>query len=172
MSSFGERLAKLSDRLYDQMRHRDAYTAARGEATARRFDALRGHKYCLLVTYRRSGEAVPTPVWFGLDAEGRLYVRTETDAAKVKRIRADPRALVAPASARGKPLGPLAEGTVRVLGVEEHTRAESALRANYGLGRKIYEGLATGPLAVPTTYLEVTPAQPAHESPEREATPG
>src|SRR4029077_17923432 len=78
MSSFGERLAKLSNRLYDQMRHGDAYTAARGEATAHGFDALRGHKYCLLVTYRRSGDAVPTPVWFGLDAEGKLYVRTET----------------------------------------------------------------------------------------------
>jgi len=171
MSSFGERLAKLSDRLYDQMRHRDAYTAARGEATAHGFDALRGHKYRLLVTYRRSGDAVPTPVWFGLDAEGRVYVRTEANAAKVKRIRADPRALVAPASARGKPLGPLAEGTARVLPVEEHTRAESALRANYGLGRKIYEGLATGPLGVPTTYLEVTPAQPARDWSGREAAP-
>ena len=171
MSSFGERLAKLSDRFYDRMRHPAAYTASRGEATAQGFDSLRGHKYCLLVTYRRSGDAVPTPVWFGLDTEGRLYVRTETDAAKVKRIRADPRARVAPSSVRGKPLGPLADGTARVLPVEEHARAESALRANYGLGRRIYEGVATGPLSVPTTYLEVTPAQPAHDSPEKEATP-
>ena len=50
------------------------------------FEHLRGHKYCLLVTYKRNGEAVPTPVWFGL-AGGRLYLRSEADAAKVKRVR-------------------------------------------------------------------------------------
>jgi len=35
--------------------------------------------------------------------------------------------------------------------------AERALRANYGLGRKLYEGMS-GPLGVETVYLEVTPA--------------
>jgi uncharacterized protein len=160
----GQRLAALSNRFYDRMRHRDAYTAARGEAAAQGFDALRGHKYCLLVTYRRSGQPVPTPVWFGLDAEGRLYVRTESDAAKVKRINRNPRARVAPANVRGKPMGPVAEGSARVLPPEEHDRAERALRTNYGLGRRIYEGVATGPLSVPTTYLEVTPAPPARAS--------
>ena len=160
----GQRLAALSNRFYDRMRHRDAYTAARGEAAAQGFDALRGHKYCLLVTYKRSGQPVPTPVWFGLDAEGRLFVRTETEAAKVKRIRNNPRVRVAPATVRGKPVGPLAEGSARVLDPAEHDRAERALRANYGLGRKIYEGVATGPLSVPATYLEVTPAPPARAS--------
>ena len=60
--TLGQRLAALSNRFYDRMRHRDAYTAARGPATAEGFGALRGHKYCLLVTYKRSGEPVPTPV--------------------------------------------------------------------------------------------------------------
>ena len=160
----GQRFAALSNRFYDSMRHRDAYTAARGEAAAQGFDALRGHKYCLLVTYKRSGQPVPTPVWFGLDAEGRVFVHTETDAAKVKRIRKNPRVRVAPATVRGKPVGPLAEGIARVLDPEEHDRAERALRANYGLGRRIYEGVATGPLAVATTYLEVTPAPAARAS--------
>ena len=157
MSGLGQRLAKLSDRFYDGMRHRDAFAAARGEATAQGFQALRGHKYCLLVSFRRSGEPVPTPVWFGLDAEGRLYVRTEADAAKVKRIRANERVRVAPATVRGKPTGLLAEGSARVLPPAEEPRAESALRANYGLGRRLYEGMATGPLGVETVYLEVTP---------------
>ena len=35
--------------------------------------------------------------------------------------------------------------------------AERALRANYGVGRKLYEGMS-GPLGVETVYLEVTPA--------------
>ena len=29
------------------------------------FKSLDGHKYMLLVTYKRNGDAVPMPVWFG-----------------------------------------------------------------------------------------------------------
>lgn len=110
----------------------------------------------MLVTYKRSGEAVPTPVWFGL-GDGKLYVRSEADVAKVKRVRNDPRVRVAPCTARGKPLGPPADGRSRVLA--EHgdiESAEAALQANYGLGRKIYEG-AGGAFGVATVYLEITP---------------
>ncbi len=121
------------------------------------FDHLGAHKYCLLVTYKRTGEAVPTPVWFGL-FDGELYVRSEADAAKVKRIRNDPRARVGPCTARGKPLGPPAEGRARVLDqASEIAVAEAALEVNYGLGRKLYER-AGAVLGVDTVYLAVTPA--------------
>jgi PPOX class probable F420-dependent enzyme len=167
MSGFGRRLVELSDRFYDRVRDPAARTAARGEATASDFAALRGAKYCLLVSYKRSGEPVATPVWFGLDEQGRVYVRSVADAAKVKRIRANARVLIAPASSRGRPTGPLAAGTARVLPREEEQRAESALRANYGLGRTLYEGMS-GPLGVDSVYLEVTPAGAAQR---REAPP-
>jgi PPOX class probable F420-dependent enzyme len=158
MSAVGERLVKLTDRFYDRMRDPAAFVAARGgEAPAEDFAALRGAKYALLVSYRRSGEAVPTPVWFGLDEEGRLFVRSVADSGKVKRIRANPSVLVAPASQRGKPTGPLARGSARVVAADEEAHAEQALKANYGLGRTLYEGIATGPLAIDTVYLEVTP---------------
>jgi PPOX class probable F420-dependent enzyme len=157
MSSLGQRIVKLSDRFYDRMRHPAAHAAAREQPTASGFDALRGAKYCLLVTFRRSGEPVPTPVWFGLDAEGSLYAHTEADAAKVKRVRANPRVRVAPASVRGKPVGPLAEGTARLLPAADEARAERAIQANYGLGRRLYERMG-GPLGVEMVYLEVTPA--------------
>jgi len=120
------------------------------------FEHLRGHKYCLLVTYKRSGEAVPTPVWFGL-GDGKLYVRSEAAVAKVMRIRNDPQVRVAPCTVRGKPLGPPAEGRARVLDEASEEEAEAALRANYGLGRKVYEG-AGGALGAETVYLEITPA--------------
>jgi PPOX class probable F420-dependent enzyme len=145
------------DGVYDRMRDPAATQAARAGASARGFDALRGHKYCLLVTYRRSGEPVPTPVWFGLDEAGRLYVRTGAGAAKVKRVRADPRALVGPANARGRPQGPLAEGSARVIEGAEREHAERALRRNYGLGRRIYEAVLGG-RGEDTAYLEVTPS--------------
>jgi PPOX class probable F420-dependent enzyme len=153
--SVAQRAAKAADGFYDRIRHPAAQTAARAGASTRGFDALRGHKYCLLVTYRRSGEPVPTPVWFGLDDAGRLYVRTESDAGKVKRIHANPRVLVGPATARGKPTGPLAEGVGRVLPAADEQRAERILQSNYGLGRRLYEGMS-GPLGLDTVYLEVT----------------
>ncbi len=76
---------------------------------------------------------------------------------KIKRIRANPRVLVAPCDGRGKPLGPAAEGTARLLGAEEEAKAEDAIQSNFGAGRKIYEGVAMslGPEGV---YVEVTPS--------------
>jgi PPOX class probable F420-dependent enzyme len=139
------------------IRHPSAGLLGREEATASGFDHLSGHKYCLLVSYRRSGEAVPTPVWFGL-GDGKLYLRSEADAAKIKRIRNDPRVRLAPCTVRGRPLGPLAEGRARVLEQSSDCEAaEAALQANYGLGRRLYEG-ASGSLGVETVYLEITPA--------------
>ena len=86
---------------------------------------------------------MPTPVWFGLN-DGKAYIRTEADVAKVKRIANDPRVCLAPCTVRGRPLGPTAEGRARLLehaGSDERV-AEVALKANYGLGRKIYERVA------------------------------
>ena len=121
------------------------------------FGHLRGQKYCLLVSYKRSGEAVPTPVWFGL-RDGKLYVRSEADVAKIKRIANDPRVRIAPCTVRGKPLGLPAEGRARVLDQpSDGADAEAALRASYGLARKIYER-AGGAFGIETVYLEITPA--------------
>jgi PPOX class probable F420-dependent enzyme len=130
---------------------------AAGEVTAPQaegFDHLRGHKHCLVVSFRRSGEAMPTPVWFGL-ADGMVHFRSEKRVGKVKRIRANPRVLVAPCDNRGKPLGPAAEGRARILPPDAEPAAEAAIQANFGIGRKLYEGVAmnAGPEGV---YVEVT----------------
>jgi PPOX class probable F420-dependent enzyme len=153
--SIGDRMAAVANRITDGIRHKRAIEAAQGEATASGFDALAGRKYALVITYRASGEAVPTPVWFGV-AGGRLYFRSEAAVGKVKRIRANGRARVAPCDSRGKPLGPATDCSARILSPEEEPAAEKALEANYGLGRKLYEGVAmnVGPEGV---YVEVTP---------------
>jgi uncharacterized protein len=150
-------VTSLPNRFYHRIRHPSAGALAGAERTVSGFEHLRGHKYCLLVTYKRNGEAVPTPVWFGLGEE-QLYVRSETNVAKVKRIRNDPRVRIAPCTVRGKPVGPPAEGRARVLDQpSEAKEAEIALQANYGVGRKLYEGFG-GVLGVATVYLEITPA--------------
>jgi len=150
-------VASVPNRFYHWIRHPSAQSVADEQRTVSGFEHLRGHKYCLLVTHKRSGEGVPTPVWFGL-ADGNVYVRSEANVAKVKRVRNDPRVRIAPCTVRGKPVGPPAEGRARVL--DEATakeRAEAALAANYGLGRKLYQGVG-GAVGVTTVYLEITPA--------------
>jgi uncharacterized protein len=149
------KLATLSNRFYDSLRRRDAVAAAEGEATERGFGHLDGHSYCLVVTYKRSGEPVCTPVWFGVDAEGKLYFRTFAIAAKLRRIRRDPRVRIAPCSVRGKPLGAAAEGRARIVEEAEEPHAEEAIQSNYGLGRRVYEATGGNSDAV---YVEVTPA--------------
>jgi PPOX class probable F420-dependent enzyme len=153
--SVAERVAVASNRFYDSIRRADARGAVDGEAGARGFGHLLGRSYCLVVTYKRSGEGVPTPLWFGVDSAGRLYFRTLASSVKVKRIRNDPRVRVAPSTMRGKPLGPAAEGTARVLTGDEEDHAEETIQSNYGLFRRIYESTAGG---VDLVYVEVTPA--------------
>lgn len=149
-------MALSLNRFYDWIRDPSARMVASERSTVSGFGDVQGHKYCLLVTYKRTGEPVPTPVWFGL-SEGKLYVRSELSAAKVRRIRNDPHVRVAPCTARGKPLGLPAQGRARVL--DQHVDiglAEAALKTNYGLGRKMYER-AGEVLGVETVYLEITP---------------
>ena len=148
------RLAELGNRFYDSIRRGDAAKAADGEPEARGFGHLEGHRYCLVVTYKRSGEAVPTPVWFGVDDDGRLYFRSFANVAKLRRIENDPHVLVAPCTMRGKPLGPSAPGTARILGAHDD-HAEATIQSNYGLFRRAYESTAGAPEG---RYVEVTPA--------------
>jgi PPOX class probable F420-dependent enzyme len=146
----------------DRARHRRAAEAARAPATARGFESLRGARQALLVTYKRSGEPVPTPVNVGLSDDGRLYFRTEPHVAKVRRIRNNPRVLVGPCSLRGKPRGPMAEGIARVLEPDESQPAAALVAANWSAAMRPGErGMDL--LGVPVVYVEVVPAatQPA-----------
>jgi uncharacterized protein len=116
---------------------------------------IRGCKRSLLVTFRRDGAPVPTPVW-AAEAGGRLYVRTDRTAGKVKRLRNDPRLLVAPCTVRGRPLGSPLEAIARMLAPEEEPLAERTLATSYGLGRVLFEW-AMDVLRVDMGYLEITP---------------
>ncbi len=155
--SINDRMTRLSNRIYDRMRDRRAFALRAEDAVTASFEALRGHKYAVVVTFRRNGDAVPSPVWFGLDEQGRAYVRTPHDAGKLKRVRNDPRALIAPSNVRGKPAGPALHGTARIVPEEEWPHAEAALAAAYGFGRRLYESLLGGS-ADKEAYVEISPA--------------
>jgi len=153
--SLAERLARASDRVYDRMRSPQATHVAEAAPTGSLLD-LRGHKYCVLVTYKKSGEAVPSALWFGTGND-KVYFQTGATSAKVKRIRRNPQVRVAPATMRGRPLAAPFVGTARVLSSEEGHEAERWLQANYGLGRRLYSRFGD---RVAYVYVEVTPTPP------------
>ena len=138
----------ITNRFYDAIRH----GRSRSAVDAPPVDGpLPDGQYVLVVTYKRSGEGVPTPVWAAPDGE-RLVFRTEADTAKVRRIRNHPRVRVAPCTVRGTPTGPPVEATARVTGPDDEA-AERALDAKYGTQRRLYERVA---LHRDMVYVEIT----------------
>jgi PPOX class probable F420-dependent enzyme len=95
---------------------------------------ISGQKYISLITFRKSGAPVPTPVWFA-EQDGKLYVKTRSDSGKYKRIHNNSRVKIAPCNARGKVTGPQFNGTARVLPVEQWQAAQKALNRKYWMSR-------------------------------------
>jgi PPOX class probable F420-dependent enzyme len=99
---------------------------------SRRFSDLDREAYLSLATFRRDGREVRTPVWFARSAE-RLYVFSEGDAGKVKRLRNGPRARVAACNVRGRVHGDWIDARGRVVDDPQTVRdAYAALHAKYG----------------------------------------
>ena len=158
------RFMALQYKLYDNWRHRQAYELAGKQGTAPDFEHLRGARQCVVVTFKRSGEPVPTPVNFGLSDDGKLYFRSEPHVAKVKRMRRDPHVRVWPCTMRGKPLGPSAEGRARILPEEENERAYEIVASNWRADMRVIER-GYDRIGVPTVYVEIAPASSGREGP-------
>jgi hypothetical protein len=95
---------------------------------------IHGQKYICLITFRRTGDAVSTPVWFA-EKDDKLYVKTRRDSGKCKRIRNNPRVRVAPCTIRGKVTGPEFEAYARILPEETSTDARNAIEKKYWMAR-------------------------------------
>jgi PPOX class probable F420-dependent enzyme len=95
-----------------------------------------GQKYLNLESYRKSGNAVATPVWFAEEA-GVLYIYSLANAGKVKRIRNNPRVRVMPCDVRGGPKGAWVEGVARILDAAGAERAHKLLDRKYGWMKKV-----------------------------------
>jgi uncharacterized protein len=118
--------------------------------------ALKKQQYANLFTYRKSGEAVKTPIWFALK-DGKIYVMTSEDSWKVKRMRNNPRVLIGPSDARGNPRGETFEGVARILAPEEASVAKEALDTKYGLVKAVFDFfLNVG--GAKRTWIEIVPA--------------
>ena len=83
-------------------------------------------KYISFATLKRDGSMVATPVWAGNDASS-LFVFSEADAGKVKRLRNFSQSTVAPCTATGRVTGNTYECEAYLL--ESDTDIASAYRA-------------------------------------------
>lgn len=95
---------------------------------------LQQKNYISLMTFRKSGVPVRTPVWFA-EHEGKLYLFTNPNTGKVKRIRNNPHVRVAPCTMRGKIIGPEFEGTASILPAAQSDVARRVLQHKYWLMR-------------------------------------
>jgi PPOX class probable F420-dependent enzyme len=111
---------------------------------------IHGQRYISLATFRKSGVAVYTPIWFAED-DNKLYFMTSSKTGKYKRIRNNPQVKIAPCTVRGKITGPEFPATARILPPEEFALVRRMINAKYWLARVpfLWRNTETG--------IEITP---------------
>ena len=98
------------------------------------FAQFGGHTYISLETFKKNGDGVKTPVWFVLNGSV-VYVYTEADSWKVKRIRNNPRVRIALCTMRGRVTGPWVNAAASIIEGEERRTADALLDRKYVLKR-------------------------------------
>ncbi len=101
-------------------------------------DQFSNHKFINIETYRKTGQAMPTPVWF-VEHDGKLYLRTINNAGKVKRIRNNPKVRVMPCGQRGEPRGEWVDATARVQSDDEDRLVNTWFMAKYGIMKRFFD---------------------------------
>jgi hypothetical protein len=95
-------------------------------------------QYLNLESFRKNGQGVRTPVWFALEDDC-LYVWTEANSGKAKRIRANGQVNVAPCRVDGTPIGEWIAAQASIDASEEGIAHISGLmRKKYGLLYRLF----------------------------------
>jgi uncharacterized protein len=124
------------------------------------FAALPTKGVALLTTFRRTGEAVPTPVEIRVRGE-RVYFTTWSTTGKVKRLAHTPNVTLARCTRFGKPTGPSVAGVARRL---DGSEAE-AVSTYFGKGpwARLWDQIYRLRGWQPVTY-EISPATMSSKS--------
>ena len=94
-------------------------------------------RYLSITSFKRDGTGVATPVWFVADA-GRLFALTDLRSAKVRRIRRNPRVLVAPCRADGKLRGEPVQARAEILtATPDLERVQRLLKRRYRVSYRL-----------------------------------
>ena len=95
---------------------------------------IAGQSYLSLATFRKNGNAVRTPIWFG-EQNDKLYVMTRPDSGKCKRIRNNPEVRLAACTMRGRITGPEFAAKARILPSSENGWARQTIKRKYWMAR-------------------------------------
>ena len=105
-------------------------------------EVLRTAKYVSLITFRKSGEPVRSPVWFARfgDNSKSYGVITETNAGKVKRVRANSKIEIQVCDAKGRvePDAPRFSGNARLVTGDQAVAVRKAIAKHYGLTYRLF----------------------------------
>jgi PPOX class probable F420-dependent enzyme len=125
---------------------------------------LYGARWLLLESEGINGERVPTREWFAAINET-VFIRAEAGSGRLGRIERRPIVKVAACDFKGIPINDYIECMARIVAPERQPEAETALRRQYGIFRRLFNALARNE----HTYLELTPLAAATPVPEDEA---
>lgn len=95
---------------------------------------LAKEKCIALTTYRKSGEAVTSPVWVNPVSDGRIGFWTAMGSGKTKRLKNNPAVTVQPCSYSGK----VKAGTTPLAGTAEMVQSGPLFDEVWAKGRKKY----------------------------------
>ena len=102
-------------------------------------DELAAGRYVALTTYRRSGEAVTSPVRVVPVGDGRVGLWTATGSGATERLAHTARVVVQPSDARGRPT----PGTTPLDGTAQVVRSGASFDEVHARVREKYGALAT-----------------------------
>ena len=116
---------------------------------------LKKQKYISVTTFKRSGQGVPTPVWFVL-REGKVYFRSEINTWKVKRLRNNNSVEFAPCTVIGKVTGHSFNGTTVLLKSKNANEAMTLIKKKFPLRFRLFKLFSPK-----TEYVvyEITPSE-------------
>ncbi|MEN0135733.1 MAG: PPOX class F420-dependent oxidoreductase [Rhodococcus sp. (in: high G+C Gram-positive bacteria)] len=123
-----------------------------GSPALRRFAA---EKVVQLQTRKRDGSWVDTPVNIAVKGD-RAYFRTPGRASKNKRLRNFPDVRIRPCTWSGKPTGPPAQATARLLSGREAEAAGALIDEKYPVVQRIGVHLAHRLMRTKTLHYELT----------------
>lgn len=102
-------------------------------------DILKDQEFLLFTTFKKSGQAVSSPMWFAYEDEA-VYMTTRGQSWKVKRLLRNPEVTIGWCDGSGRKHGKLYPA--RACLVEEESTFEHAkilLRKKYGLKKRIVD---------------------------------
>src|SRR5258708_16381861 len=121
------------------------------------FAYLYHYEFVQLITFRKSGAAVPTAMWFAHD-QGKLYMVTSSTAGKIKRIRNNKRVLLASCDLMGNILGKQIEALAHELPSVLYAYANALLAVKYGVQYEMAASDETDE-AEEETFIELVPVR-------------